>query len=163
MLDINLLLNQLCKWSHQAADNTMTSILSTDNAILDIFISITRSNNIEHNIFEYGNESWTYGNLDAIFTRLAPELHQKYGPKPVVTLICKNIGNHPYVLATLFAICKLGGIFSPFNGLFPRDISERRLHDIVLVPFIDSGIQDMLNGDYSHFLIRAVFFCFCRF
>ena len=82
----------------------MASILSIDNTLLDVFVSIARSDGIERNILECGDESWTYGDLDAISTGLALELHQKYGPKPVVAVISEN---HPYVLAILFATWKL--------------------------------------------------------
>jgi len=47
-----------------------------------IFISIVRSDGIEHSVLECGDESWTYSNLDALSTGLALKL-QKYGPKPV--------------------------------------------------------------------------------
>src|SRR5271155_1007061 len=85
---------------------------------------------IEHNGLECGDESWTYGNLDAISTRLAFDLHQKYGPKPIVAIISEN---HPYVLATLFATWKLSGVFAPLNFHVPRNILERMLQNIFTI------------------------------
>jgi hypothetical protein len=37
---------------------------------------------------------------------------------------------YPYVLATLFATWKLGGVFAPLDYHVPRDILERMLHNI---------------------------------
>ena len=127
----------------------MTCLPST---LLDAFLSIARSDDGMHrNIVECGNESWTYGDLDAISTGLALELHQKYGPKPVVAVIGES-ENHPYGLAILFATWKLGGIFASLNNAFPREILESRLHIIaptcVLVPFIEPVIQNILKGDF---------------
>ena len=129
-------------------DNTaMTFLPST---LLDAFLSITGSDGMDRNIVECGNESWTYGDLDAISTGLAFELHQKYGPKPVVAVICES-ENHPYGMAILFATWKLGGIFAPLSNTFPREILEGRLRIIaptcVLVPFIEPVIQNILKGD----------------
>ena len=69
-----------------------SSALSTDNTLLDTFVSIARSGSIERNVIECGDEFWTYGDLDVISTGLALELHQKYGSKPVVAVISEN---HP--------------------------------------------------------------------
>ena len=126
----------------------MASILSIDNTLLDVFVSIARSDGIERNILECGGESWTYGDLDAISTGLALELHQKYGPKPVVAVISEN---HPYVLAILFATWKLGGVFAPLDFHVPREILERMLFNIaptcVLAPSTEPVIQKILKGE----------------
>ena len=132
-----------------AIDNIMASILSTiDNTLLDVFVSIARSDGIERNILECGDESWTYGDLDAISTGLALELHQKYGPKPVVAVISEN---HPYVLAILFATWKLGGVFAPLDYHVPREILERMLFNIaptcVLAPSTEPVLQKILKGE----------------
>ena len=130
----------------------ITAMTSLPSTLLDAFLSIARSDGMDRNIVECGNESWTYGDLDAITTGLALELHQKYGPKPVVAVICES-ENHPYVLTILFATWKLGGIFAPLSNTVPREILERRLHIIaptcVLVPFIEPVLQNILKGDFS--------------
>ena len=134
----------------------MASILSIDNTLLDTFVSIARSDGIERNVLECGDESWTYGDLDAISTGIALELHQKHGPKPIVAVISEN---HPYVLATLFATWKLGGVFAPLDYHVPRDILERMLHNIaptcVLIPSTESVIQNIVKGTFFLFY----FFC----
>ena len=136
----------------------MASILSIDNTLLDVFVSIARSDGIERNILECGNESWTYGDLDAISTGLALELHQKYGPKPVVAVISEN---HPYVLAILFATWKLGGVFAPVDYHVPREILERMLFNIaptcVLAPSTEPVLQKIIKGENfpSNFLMSA--------
>lgn len=127
----------------------MASILSIDNTLLDVFVSIARSDGIERNVVVCGDESSTYGDLDAISTGLALDLHQKYGPKPIVAVISEN---HPYVLATLFATWKLGGVFAPLDFHVPREILERMLHNIaptcVLVPSTETAIQNIVKGDF---------------
>ena len=134
----------------------MASILSVDNTLLDTFVSIASSDGIERNVLECGDESWTYGDLDAISTGLALELHQKYGLNPVVAVISEN---HPYVLATLFATWKLGGVFAPLDYHVPREILERMLHNIaptcVLVPSTEPLIQNIVKGDF--FLFKLFF------
>jgi acyl-CoA synthetase (AMP-forming)/AMP-acid ligase II len=49
-------------------------------------------------------------------------LHQKHGSKPIVAVIGEN---HAYLLATLFATWKLGGVFTPLDYHVSRDILER--------------------------------------
>ena len=53
---------------------------------------------------------------------IALEPHKNHGPKPIMAVISKN---HPYILATLFATWKLGGIFAPL------DLTESVIQNIV--------------------------------
>jgi hypothetical protein len=56
---------------------------------------------------------------------LALELHQKHDPKRIVAIISEH---HAYLLATLFATWKLGGVFTPLDYHVPRNILERTYH-----------------------------------
>ncbi|KAF8812559.1 hypothetical protein BYT27DRAFT_7183001 [Phlegmacium glaucopus] len=113
-----------------------------NNTLLDTFISIAQSEGVErNNVVECGDESWMYGDLDAISTGLTTlELHQKYGPKPVVTVISEN---HPNILATLFTTWKLSGVFAPLDY-------HRMLYNIaptcVLVPSTEPVILNIVKG-----------------
>ena len=124
--------------SHQAKDT-----------LLNAFISTARSTSgIEHIAVECGEEKWTYGELDIISSGIALDIHRKYGLKPVVAIVSEN---QPYVLATILATWKLGGIVAPIDRNAPRDIMERMLLNIgptfVLVPSGAQAIQDVLKGE----------------
>ena len=82
--------------------------------------------------------NWTYVGrppvLDAISTGITLELHQKHGPQPIVAFISEI---HPYVLATLFATWKLGGVFAPLDST-------------------ESVIQNIVKGTFF------LFYLFCQ-
>ncbi|KAJ3515067.1 hypothetical protein NLJ89_g1986 [Agrocybe chaxingu] len=122
----------------------MDTPANNQNTLLNVFIDIARYSDVERTAVECGEERWTYGDLDCISTALALEMHQKYGPKPVVAIVSEN---HPYVLATLLATWKLGGIVAPLDYNVPRDIMERMLLNIgptfVLVPSTEVNVQNI--------------------
>ncbi|CAA7264464.1 unnamed protein product [Cyclocybe aegerita] len=124
----------------------MDTPANNQNTLLNVFIDIARSSDVERTVVECGEESWTYGDLDCISTALALEMYQKYGPKPVVAIVSEN---HPYVLATLLATWKLGGIVAPLDYNVPRDIMERMLLNIgptfVLVPSTEVNVQNIVK------------------
>ncbi|KAF8151526.1 hypothetical protein B0H34DRAFT_132545 [Crassisporium funariophilum] len=124
----------------------MDASLYTKNTLLEAFIAISRSGDVERNVLECGTERWTYGDLDTVSTGLALDIHQKYGPKPVIAIISEN---HPYVLATIIATWKLGGVVAPLDHNVPRDIMERMLRNIaptcVLVPATEHSIQNIVK------------------
>ncbi|KDR66936.1 hypothetical protein GALMADRAFT_232327 [Galerina marginata CBS 339.88] len=114
--------------------------------LLNAFINIARSSDVDRNAVECGDEHWSYGELDTVSTGLALDMHQKYGPKPVVAIISEN---HPYVLATILATWKLGGIVAPLDRNVPRDIMQRMLLNIgptcVLIPSTEQGVQGIVQ------------------
>jgi len=123
-----------------------------ENTFLNAFVGIARSAHIDLNVVECGDEQWTYGDLDIISTGLALELHQKYGSHPVVAIVSEN---HPYVLATILATWKLGGIVAPLDHNVPKDIMERMLSNIrpttVVVPSSQVNVQKIVNGTFFLF------------
>ena len=122
------------------------AFLDTASTLLDLFESIARSE-VDLDAVECGEERWTYGELDVISTGLALEMHQSYGQKPMVAIVSEN---HPYILATVLATWKLGGIVAPLDSNVPRDIMKRMLLDIkptfVLVPPNQLHVQNVIIG-----------------
>jgi len=139
---------------------------------LDVFINIARSDDIDLNVVECGEECWTYGDLDIISTGLAFETYRKWGLKPVVAVISEN---HPFILATILAIWKLGGIVAPMDCNTPHNIMERMLLNtrptFVLVPSNQLIIRKIVEGGayfFFHFRIYlfdhdSYFFVLCGF
>ncbi|CAA7264466.1 unnamed protein product [Cyclocybe aegerita] len=117
-----------------------------DETLLDAFISFARNpSTIEDCVLECNSEQWTYGDLDCISTGLALSLHERYGLNPVVAVLSEN---HPYVLATLLAVWKLGGIFAPFDCHAPLEMVRKMLENIqptsVLVADDDEALKALI-------------------
>jgi acyl-coenzyme A synthetase/AMP-(fatty) acid ligase len=128
------------------------------DTFLNTFIGIARSADVDRNAVECGDEQWTYGDLDSISTGIALDLHEKYGSKPVVAIVSEN---HPYILATILATWKLGGIVAPLDHNVPKDIMERMLSNIgptvVVVPSSQGNVKKIVKGEFlSSFLIQLV-------
>lgn len=119
----------------------------TGTTLLNVFTNIARSSYADCNAVECGAERWTYGELDAISTGIALEMHKSYGLKPVVAIVSEN---NPYILATIFATWKLGGVVAPMDTNVPRDIMERMLFNIgptfVLLPSAQLNVQNVVKG-----------------
>lgn len=115
--------------------------------LLDVFINIARSDSVDLSVVECGEECWAYGDLDIISTGIALETYKKWGQKPVVAVISEN---HPFILATILATWKLGGIVAPIDYNVPRDIMERMLLNIrptfVLAPSNQPNIRSIVEG-----------------
>jgi acyl-CoA synthetase (AMP-forming)/AMP-acid ligase II len=128
------------------------------DTFLNTFIGIARSADVDRNAVECGDERWTYGDLDNVSTGIALDLHEKYGSRPVVAIVSEN---HPYVLATILATWKLGGIVAPLDYNVPQDIMERMLSNIgpsvVVVPSSQGNVQKIVKGELlSSFLLQLV-------
>ncbi|KAF9473131.1 ketoacyl-synt-domain-containing protein [Pholiota conissans] len=125
----------------------MASSLYNKNTLLNAFVSIARSGDIDRTAVECGKDCWTYGDLDVVSTGLALDIYKKYGAKPTVAIVSEN---HPYVLAMLLATWKLGGIVAPMDHNVPKDIMERMLSNIgptcVLVPSTERVVQSIFQG-----------------
>jgi len=125
----------------------MDNSLRGFDTLLGAFINVARSSNAIHHAVECGDESWTYGALDAVSTALALDLYKNFGVKPIVAIVSEN---HPYVLANILAIWKLGGIVAPLDHNVPRDIMERMLLNIgptaMMVPSSQVEVQKLAKG-----------------
>lgn len=135
------------------------------DTFLNTFIGIARSADVDRNAVECGDEQWTYGDLDNISTGIALDLHEKYGSKPVVAIVSEN---HPYILATMLATWKLGGIVAPLDRNVPKDIMERMLSNIgptvVVVPSSQSNVQKIVQGKLLFsFLLQLVEYSASRY
>ncbi|KAF4622433.1 hypothetical protein D9613_009459 [Agrocybe pediades] len=120
------------------------SALDGFNTLLGAFIHVAHSDQASINAIECGDESWTYSALDAISTSLALDLNKRFGFKPLVAIVSEN---HPYVLATILAVWKLGGIVAPLDHNIPREIMERMLVNIkptlVIAPTSQANVQKL--------------------
>jgi acyl-coenzyme A synthetase/AMP-(fatty) acid ligase len=129
----------------------MASSLYNKKTLLNAFVSIAHSVDVERVAVECGQAQWTYGELDAVSSGLARDMYKAYGAKPTVAIVCEN---HPYTLAMLFATWKLGGIVAPLDHNVPKDIMERMLTNIgptcVLVPSTERVTQSIIEGMSSH-------------
>ena len=136
----------------------MAASLYDKSTLLNAFLGVTHSADVDHNAVECGGERWTYGDLDTVSTGLALEIYKKYGPKPVVAIISEN---RPYTLAMLFAIWKLGGIAAPLDHNVPKDIMERMLLNIeptcVLVPATERVVQSIVEGQLFLLYLLSLF------
>ncbi|KAF8196523.1 hypothetical protein BJ912DRAFT_112548 [Pholiota molesta] len=125
----------------------MASSLYNKKTLLNAFVSIAHSVDVERVAVECGQAQWTYGELDVVSSGLARDMYKAYGAKPTVAIVCEN---HPYTLAMLFAIWKLGGIVAPLDHNVPKDIMERMLTNIgptcVLVPSTERVTQSIIEG-----------------
>lgn len=94
-----------------------------------------------------GTETWTHQDLDHISTGLAKQIGYEYGLRPTVAVISDN---HPYTLALMFAVWKLGGIFAPLDPNTPESLLRGMLTNIgatlVVLPSDASGILQMIKG-----------------
>ncbi|TFK38562.1 hypothetical protein BDQ12DRAFT_683838 [Crucibulum laeve] len=122
--------------------------MASAQTLLDVFIHNSRHpDSIEYDIVECADERWTYGELDTISTGLAIELHAKYGLRPVVAIIAEN---HPYTLATIFAVWKLCGVVAPLDYHAPSELLKQMLLNIepacVVVLSTDTAIQDLVKS-----------------
>ncbi len=130
---------------------------SDTGTLLNVFTNIARSNYVDCNAVECGEERWTYGELDAISTGIALEMHERHGLKPVVAIVSEN---NPYILAAILATWKLGGIVAPMDTNVPRDIMERMLFNIgptfVLLPSAQLNVQNIVKGLCSLRLFECV-------
>jgi len=122
----------------------------TGTTLLDVFTDIASSSHADCDAVECGAERWTYAELDAISTGIALEIHKSHGLKPVVAVISEN---NPYILATILATWKLGGVVAPMDTNVPRDIMERMLFNIgptfVLLPSAQLNVQNVVKGSSS--------------
>ncbi|TFK38563.1 hypothetical protein BDQ12DRAFT_116355 [Crucibulum laeve] len=118
------------------------------STLLGVFLDVARRvDTVERNAVECADQAWTYGDLDVISTGIAIEMKNQYGLHPVVAVVSEN---HPYVLATLIAIWKLGGIVAPLDHHAPTHLMERMLLNIaptcVVVPSTDRGVLNVVEG-----------------
>jgi acyl-CoA synthetase (AMP-forming)/AMP-acid ligase II len=96
--------------------------------LLEVFLGLATSDNfIDRDAVSCAGETWTYGDLNTISSGLAKTLGQRYGPRPTVALISEN---HPYVLALVLAIWKLGGIVAPLDRHAPSNLMEGMLRNV---------------------------------
>jgi acyl-CoA synthetase (AMP-forming)/AMP-acid ligase II len=149
-------LASLISGSEHESEVDVKPILSIDNTLLDVSVSIARSDGIEHNILKWRQILDLWRHRRHLY-RTRSRTSSKYGPKPVVAIISEN---HPYVLAILFATWKLGGVFAPLDY---QEILERMLHNIapicVLAPSTRTQpvLQKILKGEFypSNFSMSA--------
>ncbi|KAJ2925849.1 hypothetical protein H1R20_g11245, partial [Candolleomyces eurysporus] len=98
------------------------------NSLLERFLHLARSPDTQNlDAVECNDERWTYADLDTVSTCLAANIRKSYGERPTVAIISEN---HPYVLATILATWKIGGIVAPIDYHTPRDILIAMLLDI---------------------------------
>ena len=134
----------------------MAFILSIDNTFLDVFVSISRSDGTERKILECGDESWTYGDLDA---GLALKLHQSMAQIPSWPSSAKITPTSCHDLGFLVRHFETRQCPCPLDYHVRREISERFNRDIaptyVLPPSTELVLQ---KGDTlafsSNFSIR---------
>jgi hypothetical protein len=62
----------------------------------------------------------------------------------------------PYVLATLFATWKLGGVFAPFDYHVPWDVLERMLHNIAPTYLCLETLDQICNLLYLSFYSNII-------
>jgi acyl-CoA synthetase (AMP-forming)/AMP-acid ligase II len=106
----------------------MRETVPPGETLLDLFLGLaTSSNFIDKDAVSCAGETWTYGDLNTISSGLAKTLGQRYGLRPTVALISEN---HPYVLALLLAIWKLGGIVAPLDRHAPSNLMEGMLRNV---------------------------------
>lgn len=118
-----------------------------ESTLLDSFQNSAQGEFIESDVVACGNEKWTYGDLDVISSGLAIQLKNKLGLRPVIAVVSEN---HPYILATLIATWKLGGIVAPLDHHAPDELMKQMLTNIkpdaVIVPTTDHHVQCLVEG-----------------
>jgi acyl-CoA synthetase (AMP-forming)/AMP-acid ligase II len=118
------------------------------NSLLERFLHLARSANTQNlDAVECNDERWTYADLDTVSTCLAADIRKSYGERPTVAIVSEN---HPYVLATILATWKIGGIVAPIDYHTPRDILIAMLLDIrptcCLVPETEEKTRRVVSG-----------------
>ena len=129
-------------------------MLPPSHTLLDSFLHTARNiETVENDAVECGYEKWSYGDLDVISTGLAIEIEETYGPKPIVSIVSEN---HPYILAVILAIWKLGGVYAPLDHHAPQELLQHMIINIaptfVVVPSSDEPVKQLLRG-MSYFTI----------
>ena len=125
---------------------------SPGETFLELFLNLATSpDSIDRDAVSCAGETWTYGDLNTISSGLAKTLGQRYGLRPTAALISEN---HPYVLAFVLAIWKLGGIVAPLDRNAPSNLMEGMLRNVAptFVALFSSDVHNVkLVQSKKHF------------
>lgn len=102
-----------------------------------------------------GRERWTYADLDEVSSGIAVELAGMYGLHPTVAIISEN---HPYVLALMLGVWKIGGIVSPLDWNAPSELMREMLRNIdptcVVFSSEDASAKRIVSGKPTFLVLR---------
>lgn len=131
--------------------------------LLELFLGLATSPDlIDSDVISCAGETWTYRDLNTISSGLASTLGQQYGQRPTVALISEN---HPYVLALLLAVWKLGGIVAPLDHHAPANLMAGMLCNVTptFAVLFSSDVHnlkvvqgEMFYADSTHFRLLRV-------
>ncbi|KAF9012766.1 hypothetical protein BDQ17DRAFT_1420105 [Cyathus striatus] len=128
------------------------------STLLEIFVNLaTDPATLRRAVVECSGERWTYEELHSITDILAAQVFRAYGAKPIVGVISEN---HPYYIALLMAVWKLGGTMAPLDCHAPPHLMTAMLQNIsptfTVVPKVDThniklvedlGIATLILGE----------------
>uniref|UniRef100_A0A3G9K3K9 Hispidin synthase n=1 Tax=Neonothopanus nambi TaxID=71958 RepID=HIPS_NEONM len=98
----------------------MNSSKNPPSTLLDVFLDTARNlDTALRNVLECGEHRWSYRELDTVSSALAQHLRYTVGLSPTVAVISEN---HPYILALMLAVWKLGGTFAPIDVHSPAEL-----------------------------------------
>lgn len=101
----------------------------------------------EWHVLECAQDALTYRQLWLISNRLSIDLYETYGARPTVAIVSEN---HPYTLALMLAIWKIGGIVAPLDTHAPAALMQGMLAkiapDCVVMPVTDKSTRKIVNG-----------------
>lgn len=128
----------------------MTILDNKENNILDCFYDVVERNSNKISLI-CGDQSITYKELDEISNSLARYL-QKKGIKPG-SIVGVSLPNHSYLVISLLAILKVGGVYLPLE---PQDPQER-LHLLIEDTKTELVITTTLFRDHFKGKVHAIF------
>ncbi|KAF9012744.1 hypothetical protein BDQ17DRAFT_1344564 [Cyathus striatus] len=103
-------------------------LLNSMSTLLELFLNLASDPATSgRTAVECCNDLWTYDELHSVTSVLAAELFETYGSRPTVAVISEN---HPYYLALILAVWKLGGAVAPLDCHAPSHLMKAMLQNM---------------------------------
>ena len=120
----------------------------SNDTVIRRFIQVASApENADAQVIDCCGDSLTYVQLLSLASGIATQLREKFGEKPVVSIVSDN---NPYVLSVILATWLLGGIAAPLDFHAPEALLRGMLEGIrpncVILPETSEGNIKLLAG-----------------
>ena len=128
-------------------------IASQETVIHRFIHNATASESADDQVLDCCGDTLTYAKFLDIAVGIAVELREKFGERPIVSIISDN---NPYVLAVILAVWLLGGVASPLDFHAPEALLKGMLQGVqpscVILPSTSEGNVKLVKGAFSYIL-----------
>lgn len=116
--------------------------------VIHRFIHVaTAPETADEQVIDCCGDMLTYAQLLGLATGIAADLREKFGEKPVVSIVSDN---NPYVLAVILAVWLLGGVAAPLDFHAPEGLLRGMLEGVkpncVILPSTSEGNVKLVEG-----------------